>query len=774
MKAIKKNFWLKVALGILSLVVFLAPVKLNLSGVGNIVALNKSFALITSLDISPITEANITAGSPGSVKISVQVTGQPDPNEHLKYQILEYGYAGSKEEHELAIDYTASVKTYNYVIPFTIKADEEYLVSVYTVLIPDTQDYVMIKSNGVAFSGDGANVNNNTAYGLSSIPEKPVFDLGCGVTTIFTNCLVAGLYYIVYEPLSSITTLSAKFLDFFVYYSISSDAYRSGFVEKAWSVVRDISNMFFIIALLYIAIKTILGMNVSAQQRLIGYIIMVALVINFSLFVSRVVIDASNILARVFYNNITPYDENGTAIPLDSNKPKSISVGLVRTFDPQKVISNPKENLGNFALVTILFIILLGYMVLMFISIAMLFLGRVAGLWIAMMFSPLAFTSLALPFKIPKFSFDKWSTDLFKLSFMAPIFAFFLYIIILFGGFLSQIQYDSGNTASSLTGWLDALMKNIIPFILIFVLIKEAKTITKDYAGDMGTAFSNYGAMVGGLAVGAATGGLAMAGRATAGRAGSWLARNTSKDNFAGRAVNRLGRRMGTASWDARNAKIPIINKGLSDTGLKNLNTVSTPKAGGWEKIREDKKQKRFKRAEEVSKVGYGERVSVNLRRAELDLHTLMEGNEEKLASLEKNVEEARKNLRDATASNDTGKINMYTRQIQAFRAHQVAIKKGEKINMGYNDLDDKGAVVTKNIKEDYGNLKVKDGANRGKTIVQLQTEVLPEAKKAVRDTIKKRKLAYADRLSMRFWSDGAQEVVQKVRAGATYENKTA
>src|SRR3989339_625505 len=399
MNSLKKKIWLQVLLGTLFLVVFLAPVSINTKDTERLVSLNTTEAFIDSangLNILPIDASAIT---PTGVTIKVEVAGQPDANEQLWYQILELGFGGPKDEKPLAIDYSVTSKTYTYTIPFTIKPDESYLVSVYTKLVPDKPDYKVVLSNGVTFAGNGSSVNNNAAYGLSAIPQKPEFDIGCGYhpKTWFTKCPGLFLFEFIFKPLASLTTLAAKFLDFFVYYSISSDAYRSGFVEKAWSVVRDISNMLFIIALLYIAIKTILQMNTSDNKRAIGFIIMIALLINFSLFATRVVIDASNILAHVFYNNITPYDENGTAIPPDSKKPKSVSVGLVKTFDPQKVVSDPENHTGEFALVTIIFILLLLYMILMFISISMLFLGRVAGLWMSMMFSPIAFASVAMP-----------------------------------------------------------------------------------------------------------------------------------------------------------------------------------------------------------------------------------------------------------------------------------------------------------------------------------------------------------------------------------------
>ena len=69
-------------------------------------------------------------------------------------------------------------------------------------------------------------------------------------------------------------------------------------MEKGWGAVRDVANIFFILMLLYVAIKTVLSLNVTDNKRLVGVIIIVALLINFSLFTTKVVIDASNIFSK--------------------------------------------------------------------------------------------------------------------------------------------------------------------------------------------------------------------------------------------------------------------------------------------------------------------------------------------------------------------------------------------------------------------------------------------------------------------------------------------
>ena len=200
---------------------------------------------------------------------------------------------------------------------------------------------------------------------------------------------IAQLFYYIWQVSAILARAAGGFLDFFVFYSIDSASYKNAFVTNGWGLVRDVSNIFFIVALLYVALKTILGLNVSDNKRLIGTIIVVALLINFSLFTTRVVIDASNIIAKIFYTSITAVDGDGQ--PAKGAKgERSVSVGLVSTFDPQHVIDQKNYEasggIARFIFVTLILIGITLYTAYIFFSVALLFLARVIGLWISMIF----------------------------------------------------------------------------------------------------------------------------------------------------------------------------------------------------------------------------------------------------------------------------------------------------------------------------------------------------------------------------------------------------
>jgi hypothetical protein len=366
----------------------------------------------------------------------------------------------------------------------------------------------------------GINTIGDMPKGISGIAP---LSLDCSLTgtNVRGNYLdgvlgcVAGLFYTIWEITAMIASFAGRFLDFFVYYSTNGDSYTSGFIDAGWSGIRDVANIFFIIALLFVAIKTILGLDVTNNKKIIGYVIIFALLINFSLFTTKVVIDTSNILAKVFYNNITSVDSNGQAKSNSGGGEKSISVGLVKKFNPQEIISQQKdyfESRGRFIFITILLILITLYTAYIFFSIAILFVSRVVSLWLSMIFSPIAFVSYTLPFEIPGFGHKEWWKDLLKNAFLAPIFIFFLYIIVMFSGFLTDIiEYpDSAD-------FMVKTMSKIIPFVILAVLLMKSKEIAIKFSGEMGQGIMKGAAVIGGLALGGASMGVAAVGRGTIG-----------------------------------------------------------------------------------------------------------------------------------------------------------------------------------------------------------------------------------------------------------------
>lgn len=552
------------------------------------------------------------------------------------------------------------------------------------------------KDNQIAFSVEVSKANAEINPG-----DPSGFDFECNPLPgpgSAVGCVAEIIYGVIWWPISLLTSLSAKIMDFFIYYSTNSTSYSGSFVGKAWGAVRDIANIFFIIGLLYVAIETILGIGHNGK-KMIASIVVVALLINFSLFFTQVVIDTSNILARVFYNNFQQVDKNDPT-KVVTNEPTSISTNLVSIFNPQEIIQkkNYTNNVGLFIFITLISAVLMAFMVYIFLSVALLFVGRVAGLWVAMVFAPIAFASYTVPFEIPGLGHKKWWSDLLKQAFLAPIFIFFLYVILLFGDALKQIPIDISQTSGDKGGYLDAFLRVIIPFAIIFVLIQQAKKLAVEYSGTIGESFSKAGSFVAGAATGGIIGAYAGIGRGTIGRLGNTISKsstlNTLSQNktfgFVGRGLTNASKFVATSSFDARG------------TGL--VSGVGQAAKGGYVGDIKKRSNIRLERLENI-KEGANKDLKGKLKTSEEILKQLELDTHGEIAEIDEAMKAIREQQNDVSkmpaGAEKEARTKMYSDKLNLFKAKKDKLQKGEKFEGG-KYLDDDG-ITEKTLDEvDY------------------------------------------------------------------------
>ncbi len=372
--------------------------------------------------------------------------------------------------------------------------------------------------------------NNNKT---ETMPKCSFYNAG----TWFKGCLAQGLYYVLFIPTSYLFALTGVFFDNTFAYSVQDSSYRSTFVVEGWAVVRDICNMFFIFILLYIAIGTILKLNGVKTKEMIVNVVIIGLFLNFSLFATQVIIDASNVLARVFYNaDIIKISEKVNANGVTNSTPGlnvgpdgviPLSAAIVNKVNPQKLIINSTQvgpiedsagvadrdadtvSTGTFVLVTLLTVAINIMGMITFISIGLIFVSRVIGLWVAMIIAPLAFLTYAVPsLKGAKMiGWEKWWPDTIKLAFLAPVFIFFMFIVLKF------LETGLGMFGNSDKDGLSFVIATIIPFAFIMILLMKAKSIAGDMSGELGQKITGAVAAGGAMMLGGAAMGTAFLGR---------------------------------------------------------------------------------------------------------------------------------------------------------------------------------------------------------------------------------------------------------------------
>ncbi len=395
--------------------------------------------------------------------------------------------------------------------------------------------------------------------------DQYIEDQGCGLKFWSDGCILKLFYLIFYRLPSFILYLGALFFNSLVSMGINSElTSKSLFIPAAWAVVRDLSNIFFILILLYVAIKTILGLAGHDGKKMIATVILMALLINFSMFFTKVIIDSSNILALIFYNKVDvqtsvnkvnrPYD------PVNKNgSDKDISGGMYKNFDPTTALNEgffkkartitvagvSQEN-DRVPLSTMIGIILVAAAIMLFASYCFFvaglsFLGRLVELWVLIIFSPFAFMSFTIPLlgKVEYLGWDAWLKRLLATAFMAPIFMFFIYLIFILIK-KGQIFGDLVNN----TGFMQTLLGLAIPALIILMLLYHATKFAKKGGGVIGGALITGAKIVGGLAVGVATGGAALLGTQSLGRIGMGVANSDDRRRRAAEGLDAAGNKI--------------------------------------------------------------------------------------------------------------------------------------------------------------------------------------------------------------------------------------
>ncbi|MFN3188253.1 MAG: hypothetical protein ACK42D_01775 [Candidatus Paceibacteria bacterium] len=213
-------------------------------------------------------------------------------------------------------------------------------------------------------------------------------------------------------------------------------------VENGWKMIRDVLNITFIFAIVYIGIRLIFDADDSSAKRSLGYLLAAALLINFSLFISKFVVDFSNSLAAVIYN---------TGLKTAS---ADLGAAFINLLGLSSVVSNGNTLTvgssvsGGLAIIfgTFIFMLLATYALA---AGAFLLFVRGIALIFFMIFSPVMFLGWIFP-QFRSFTSKYWSMFLSN-AFMAPAYMFCIYLtFMIMSGFKYRFSTEGGGHIGNL------------------------------------------------------------------------------------------------------------------------------------------------------------------------------------------------------------------------------------------------------------------------------------------------------------------------------------
>ncbi len=261
-------------------------------------------------------------------------------------------------------------------------------------------------------------------------------------------------------------------------------------VERGWVIVRDLTNMFFILVMLVIAFGTILGVEEYSYKRMLPRLLIMAVVINFSKVICGLLIDFSQVIMLTFVNGFSAI-AGGNFVHMFNVEDAYHLVGeraqLAATDGTMAW-----ETVGSLILGAILMLIA---SVAVFIMTLML-VGRIVMLWLLIVLSPLAFFLSAFPKGQAAGAYSQWWKMFGNYVVVGPFIAFFLWLSLAVTA-SGSIAADMGvgGAAGGTSLFLTSLgsRQEFFSFIISIALLLGGMSLS-----------TQFGAMGGGMMSGAA------------------------------------------------------------------------------------------------------------------------------------------------------------------------------------------------------------------------------------------------------------------------------
>lgn len=210
-------------------------------------------------------------------------------------------------------------------------------------------------------------------------------------------------------------------------------------VNVGWVMVRDMTNMLFVIVLLLIAFGTILGLEQYEWKKMLVKFVMAAVLVNFSRLICGILIDISQLVMTTFINGIVA----------------TAGGNLINAFGLQKIINlnsaaKPGEltspGIFSAAVMAVVFSLMTVYTIGIFVFILA---KRLITLWILIVLSPMAFVLTIIP--STEGAASKWWTEFMDNLVTGPVILFFIWLSFVTVG-QGQINNEISNNAAEQIG----------------------------------------------------------------------------------------------------------------------------------------------------------------------------------------------------------------------------------------------------------------------------------------------------------------------------------
>ena len=349
-------------------------------------------------------------------------------------------------------------------------------------------------------------------------------------------------------------------------------------INKSWGLVRDIFNLTFIFGLVYIGFQMILGSGNSAKSAL-AHLISAALLVNFSLYITKFVIDFSNLAAAEIFKAFSG---------------RGIGTSFINMLGFSQVLNFNNEAGGSIAWMYIIgLLVMFVVMIYVFAAAAIMITIRFAVLNIYMVASPIMFLGWVFP-SMADYSQKYWKGFLGQ-AFFAPALIFMLYLSYnVTRGYSGLTQASPGNLSNIFKPQTYSNAPAVFTFFVLTIVFILASLVIAKEMGARGSSVAIAGGIKASKYVLKKTGditagGVAKIGRTVIGGGADRIRRSEAMKNFnvnhpfTAKLAHSALTQVTDNSFDVRNAF----------GGIGGALGIGTGKKGGFD-TRQKERAKRY------------------------------------------------------------------------------------------------------------------------------------------------------------------------------------
>ncbi|MDD3487031.1 MAG: hypothetical protein PHF35_01470 [Candidatus Moranbacteria bacterium] len=300
--------------------------------------------------------------------------------------------------------------------------------------------------------------------------------------------LAEGGLAVIFQAVVGVLSILVFFLKWLIIYAartldlaLSPNLYNfsnSEMVVQGWTVVRDVCNLFFLLILLFIAICTILKIEKYHAKKTLLWVVLMALLINFSKPIAVFIFDGSQLLMNIFLSQMGTYGTGEESTSTIIAKSAKIAEIIYKSLPNGFTISETNTRAAYISIQYLFAVIFLFMLGVAYLVMAIFLIIRIVAIMILIIVSPLAFFAIIIP-DFSKMS-SKWWSALFEYSYYGPAAAFFLLLTTKLSSALPEVSpvKDGTNIEDTIT--------NIVHYLTTIIFLYASIFMAKQFGGGAG------------------------------------------------------------------------------------------------------------------------------------------------------------------------------------------------------------------------------------------------------------------------------------------------